>query len=121
MTSTRNRNTYGDYQLENNQNNALLNTFISDSRIYRQNCIAGDGLLSGGKYPANILSSQQIDTETFLLGIGSTNLTLPPSASSSSAPSKNLSHLPSLNIFQRNAVVFPEPLVVRDGQRPAFN
>lgn len=120
MSSTRNRNTYGNYELENNENYALINTYISDSRIYADNHIAGDGLL-GGVYPTNALSNRQIEIETTLLGIGSTNLTVPSRLiPRHEEPLENLSHLSSLNVYKKTPVVLPDPLVIRNGQRPTF-
>ena len=114
MASTRNKNTKGNYELENNQYMAYLNTNISDSRIYMHNYLPGEGLLPGS-YPLNILANQHIDIETNLLGIGSTSLI------TNNIPIINkddIRYMKSLNISYKLPLVLPDPLVIKVEQRP---
>ena len=76
MTSTRNKNSLGDYTLENNENMYALQNFTFDGRIYSTNLLPGNGLLPCSM-PLSILSNNQADIETNLFGIGSTNLVFP--------------------------------------------
>lgn len=114
MSSTRNKNTYGNYQLENNDNVSLFNTIISNARIYPESYIAGEGLL-GGSCPMNIMSNNSVDIETSLLGIGSTNLVDPKPVT---IDINDFKKLRSLNVCDKLPLVMPNPLTVQKGQRP---
>jgi hypothetical protein len=114
MASTRNKNTYGNFELENNENLALFQTNISNSRIYSNNCIAGEGLL-GGKFPLNIIANQQVDIETALLGIGSTNLITRKPVT---VNLEDIHRLKSLDVCNKLPVIMPVPLAVKKGERP---
>ena len=115
MASTRNRNTPGNYNLEqrefkqsetytlypNSQYGAAYNTRLP-----------GNGLLPA-QIPWNKLSYNSADTESFLFGINSTNLiqaqpTLHP----------EFRRLESANFFEKTPTLIPEPLVVHKFQRP---
>jgi hypothetical protein len=63
--------------------------------------------------PWNKLSHNAADTESFLLGINSTNLVNP-------APcfTPEISKLGSANIYQKEVTYMPEPLVIEKNQRP---
>lgn len=115
MASTRNKNTFCNYELEqkkyrqfesytsypNSQYGAAYNTRLP-----------GNGLLSG-QIPWNKLSHNAADTESFLFGINSTNLV-------TQAPTfvPEIAHLSSINIYEKGPVYLPEPLVIEKGQRP---
>ena len=115
MASTRNRNTPGNYCLEqreylqsekytlypNSQYGAAYNTRLP-----------GDGLLPA-QIPGNKLSHNAADTESFLFGINSTNLVNP-------APCfvPEIAKIDSVNIYKKSATIIPEPLVIEKNQRP---
>ena len=115
MASTRNLNTPGNYNLEqleyyksadyklyaNSQYGAAYNTRLP-----------GNGLLPG-QIPWNKLSYNAADTESFLLGINSTNLVNP-------APCfvPEIAKIRSVNIYDKQDIYIPEPLVVEKNQRP---
>lgn len=107
MSSTRNKNTQGNFACEFNDNRAYLNTTISDSRIYKTSYLPGEGLLVGA-YPLNVMSNNQVDIETSLFGIGSTNLINPKP---NNVRLGDLKKLDSLNISKKMPLVMPEPLV----------
>ena len=73
---------------------------------------AGNGLLPG-QIPWNNLSYNAVNTESFLLGINSTNLVNP-------APifTPQPKFLNSANIYEKKPIFIPEPLVVEKNQRP---
>ena len=112
MASTRNRNTYGDYQLEQRLNNGVstycTNAYGAPSSVY----LPGDGLLAG-KVGYNDLASNGMDVESFLWGIGSTNLVEPKSEFR-----PKIKPLKSLNVICRIPTIVPEPLVLEPNQRP---
>ena len=72
---------------------------------------AGDGLIHG-RMPARDLASNGCDIESFLFGIGSTNLVNPK-------PDLHpeLNNLPTLDIIDRVPLILPEILVVERNQR----
>lgn len=110
MTSTRNRNTQGNFELEFNENKQIFHTTVSDSRIYKESYLPGEGLLSGA-YPLNIMANNQVDIESTIFGIGSTNLIEPKS---NMVNLHDLRRLNSLNVCHKMPVVIPDPLVVKD-------
>ena len=115
MASTRNRNTQGDYQSEQKLN-AGVSTYYTDvcyglpSTIY----FPGDGLLAG-KVGHNDLAYNGMDVESFLWGIGSTNLVQPASEFK-----PKIKSLKSLNMIDRIPIIIPQPLVVEQNQRPSL-
>jgi hypothetical protein len=115
MASTRNKNTPGNYCLENRQYSEFSNyTLYPNSQYgYAYNTsLPGNGLLPA-QIPWSKLSYNPSDTESFLFGINSTNLVNP-------APCfvPEIAKLPSTNIFEKGVVFLPEPLVIEKRQRP---
>lgn len=117
MASTRNKNTRGNYVIELNRNiqsqDYLLNKEYSEP--VKTMC-PGNGL--GGSYiPRTQMSENPIEIESFLFGIGSTNLTKqePP------AFDANLKCLPTNNLFTMPEVVVPKKFVANTNQRPQFH
>ena len=114
MASTSNKNTPGDYRLEQNafkkSSNYLLNRDYSEAT---PTYAAGHGLIQG-HLPDTILSGNPKDIESDLFGIGSTNLVKPQ------GPVKaELKTLKALSIVDRRVpLIMPrnfDPLVA---QRP---
>ena len=109
MASTRNKNTRGNYCLEEISNaQSRTYTIYKNSgygEAYNTN-LAGVGLLQGYT-PCNKLSANPIETESFLFGINSTNLVNP-------APKFNAEPLfPSyVNLYKPNPTIMPNPLVI---------
>jgi hypothetical protein len=115
MASTRNRNTPGNYCLEqreyrqsetytlypNSQYGAAFNTRLP-----------GNGLMPA-QIPWNKLSYNAADTESFLFGINATNLVNP-------APplTPELKCLQTANIFKTGPVIMPVPQAIPKYQRP---
>ena len=115
MASTRNKNTYGNYCLENRQlaNSAQYTIYKNSACGEAVNTnLAGNGL-NPGQIPWNKLSHNPADIESFLFGINSTNLVNP-------APclTPKLKTLKQINIFNTEQVLMPIPLVVPNKQRP---
>jgi hypothetical protein len=116
MASTRNKNTPGDYKAERNINNNTVDYYTNHKNSYgvpNTTYYPGDGLLQGRVASEN-LSHNNIDIETQLFGIGSTNLVhhkinqLP-----------ELKPLQSLSIINRPPIIIPEPLIIHKDQRPS--
>jgi len=115
MASTRNRNTPGNYCLEQRQFQQSANYTLYPNSQYGAaytTRLPGNGLLPG-QIPGNKLSYNAADTESFLFGINSTNLVNP-------APcfTPEIAKLRSTNIYDKEPVFIPEPLVIEKNQRP---
>lgn len=115
MASTRNKNTPGNYCLEQKQFSSSKDYTLYPNSQYGaayDNRLAGNGL-NPAQMPWNQLSYNAPDVESFLFGINSTNLVKP-------APVfvPQLKRLDSANIFQKGPILIPEPLVIEKDQRP---
>jgi len=117
MASTRNRNTPGNYQLEQW---SLEHSRTHQSYLYQANGqaitthFAGDGLLPS-RLPPTLLSNNSVDVESFLRGVGTTNLVHPKS-------DVQVETLPlaQLSICDRTPLILPKPLYVEPEQRPLW-
>jgi hypothetical protein len=116
MSSTRNKNTYGNYGLEQRQFGESEQYTLYPNSQYGSavnTAWCGNGLLPGGIYWQK-LSYNAADTESFLFGVGSTNLTKPLPA-----PFKpEIVQLPTVNIFEKGPTFIPQPLIIEKNQRP---
>jgi hypothetical protein len=117
MASTRNKNTFGNYNLnqreQSNMNKYLLYKNSSRGIAYNTQ-LPGNGL-NPGQIPSNQLSNNSVNTESFLFGINSTNLVKP--ITQPFIPEQKI--LTSANIFEKpDAILIPEPLVIDKYQRP---
>ena len=113
MTSTRNKNTRGDYYLEQK---AYGHQFDYKSDInYGENnktCYPGDSLLAG-RLSHNLLAYNANDVESQLFGIGSSNLVF---AKPDTIP--QFKSLYSLSMMDNKVpLIMPVPLVVQKYQR----
>lgn len=114
MASTRNKNTRGNYCLE--QRAFQQQAAYTANREYAfapRTMNPGAGLLAG-QLPDTALSGNPNDIESFLFGIGSTNLVTPQ------APiTAELKQLPELSIIDRKVpLIMPKEFVLDDNQRP---
>jgi len=115
MASTRNRNTQGNYCLEQNSYKQFENYTLYPNSQYGQahtTRLPGNGLLPG-QVPWSKLSYNAADTESFLFGINSTNLVNPASCFT-----PEIIQLQDSNVYEKGSVFIPEPLVVEKNQRP---
>jgi hypothetical protein len=115
MASTRNKNTSGNYCLDQRQNTGIeswqlykngANGYAYDTRL------PGNGL-NPGQLPWDTLSNNAVDIETFLFGINSTNLVNP-------APplTPELKCLQQVNAFKSTPIIMPIPQAIPKYQRP---
>ena len=111
MSSTRNKNTVGNYEREQDEKHNLrrYEMYVGFGRNDNP-CYAGDGLISG--HSNNTLATNYYDVESELFGIGSTNLVNPRSAFIPES-----TQMKTLSIITKNTVLLPEPLVIERGQR----
>ena len=119
MASTRNKNTLGNYKLQQKG--------IIHSRDYYQyeNSYAGraytPALATFGINPTRMssdnFSSNAVDTESFLFGVNSTNLYNPDKEKIK----PELKTVSTISYFDRIQMILPNPLVIEDRQRPLFS
>lgn len=121
MTSTRNKNTIGDYTLE--QNRIERNTmYLLDKAFTSPGHNSGDIYSPGnGLLPAKMnhshFSYNGNDIESYLFGIGSTNLYQPADSHDSITIQEKRKQFLNITPFPKQ-LVFPEKLAVHLGQRP---
>lgn len=115
MASTRNKNTRGNYCLDQKQNTGSeawqLYTYGANGYAYDTR-LPGNGL-NPGQFPWSKLSHNPADIESFLFGINSTNLVNP-------APplTPELICLKTANVFKTEPVIMPIPQAIPKNQRP---
>lgn len=115
MASTRNKNTLGNYGLEQREYRDYAGYTSYKNSAYGEaykNSLPGNGL-NPGQMPWNVLSNNAPDIESFLFGINSTNLVEPQPTL---VP--ELNYLEQANIFKMSNVYIPTPLVIPKNQRP---
>ena len=115
MASTRNRNTPGNYCLEEKQYAHSKDYTLYPNSQYGaayNTRFAGNGL-NPAQIPWNKMSYNAPDIESFLFGINSTNLVNP-------APCfvPEIAKMDVVNLYQNKATLIPEPLVLDKKQRP---
>lgn len=115
MASTRNKNTPGDYQLEQKAYvSSFSNIMDMTKQTPYQKTLPGNGLLQG-KVASRDLANNYTDIESTLFGIGSTNLVQPlPSVVPDIHP------LPSLNIIDKIPMIVPDLIFVDTKQRANY-
>ena len=115
MASTRNNNTCGNYRLQQ-RNFTLANEYINYENsqyghAYRPRIpVTG---VTPSKMPWDTLTSNPVDVETTLLGIGSTDLHEPRIN-----PLPEFKKVDEVSYFERLPVFMPNPLVIVKDQRP---
>lgn len=117
MASTRNKNTPGNYALEKNaylkRHTSIMYTHSPQGQAYQTN-LPGDGLLPA-RIAASNLSENSCAVESYLFGIGSTNLETPqPPLQFKPNP------LYSLHVMEKTPMVMPEKFGIEAEQRPMY-
>jgi hypothetical protein len=112
MASTRNKNTPGNYSAEQWSLNEQINYNTYHSYGVPQSThFAGDGLIHG-RIASENLSKNACDVESYLFGIGSTNLVNPLSP-----VVPEIKQLDSLAIMNKTPLIIPGDLIVQENQR----
>ena len=115
MASTRNKNNITDYTMEQKQNIDICNYSEYTHSSYGQpnaTHFAGDGLIMGRIAAVN-LSANNIDIESQLYGIGTSNLVIPkPNVAA------KINRIKSLDIIDRPVVYIPPDFVLETSNRP---
>ena len=115
MASTRNKNSFANYNIEQTQYKKSVNYDLYTNSQYGEaysTKLSGNGF-NPGQIPLNKLSHNYSDIESFLFGINSTNLV---------NPAKNLTpqliNLDTEHLYEKSAIYIPEPLIIEKSQRP---
>lgn len=115
MASTRNKNTKGDYVLEQRVNDLanIYSTYTNSQYGAAYNPSLPELGFVPSKMSNNIFSENSTDIESGLFGINSTNLVkeTPRCIPSWKSP------LPTKSYFERIPIIMPTPLVVIKNQR----
>jgi hypothetical protein len=118
MASTRNKNDKGNYIAEEKgrQCQRLYSIYENqgNGKAFTNNH-AGDGLLAGKMGPSS-LSYNYTDIDSYLKGIGSTNLVSPMPEIK-----PKLKELESLSVINRIPLVMPNPMKIVKYQRPLLS
>lgn len=118
MASTRNRNTPGNFKLEqwSYEQNRIHQVYKhSPNGEAITTHFAGNGLI-GGWMPRTELSHNPVDIESYLHGTGSTNLVEPKTD-----PVLQRKTVNSLSIADRLPILLPKPLYIEPNQRPLWS
>ena len=115
MTSTRNKNSQGDYNLEQYQYRMIRNYSSFENSSYGRaymTTIPDIGMIPSKVAPHHF-SKNPIEIENMLFGINSTNLV------NSTPKTIPKLHTPRTSVFfQRQTIIMPKPLVIEPNQRP---
>ena len=115
MASTRNKNTPGNYNLEQNINHSNYNWNTYENSSYGspiEQAMPSLGYMPSHMCPCTF-SHNSIDIENDLFGINSTNL-----VSKQPKVTPQLKTVKFKNFFHTMQMVMPKPLVIEDNQRP---
>jgi hypothetical protein len=112
MSSTRNKNTFGNYALEKrmfteNINYNLLNTQNENPQL------AGNGMIQG-PMSKDYFSTNSVDIESFLKGIHTTDLT----QHTHTNLTPQLTHIKTMDLYCNQTVHMPSNFQLLDNQRP---
>jgi hypothetical protein len=118
MASTRNKNDKGNYMAEEKgrqcQRLYSIYEYQGNGKAFTNN-YAGDGLLVGKMSPCS-LSYNYTEIDSYLKGIGSTNLVSPMPEIK-----PKLKELESLSVINRIPLVMPNPMRIVEYQRPLLS
>ena len=117
MTSTRNNNQCGDYNLQ--QNSYSLARQYTSYKYSQYGQAYKDAIpcvgITPSHMPRDTLSRNPIEIESALFGINSTNLVSPQKP-----VNPQLKTIPTISFFERLPMCMPNPLVIENNQRPYF-
>ena len=120
MASTRNKNTQPNYTLEQKENNELCTRLLYAHGSNGSACdqkISGFGL-NPGRLTFGAQSYNPVDTESFLFGINSTNLTQQIDTQHICF-TPEFKYLSQVNFIEQQPTIMPRPFITDFNQRPA--
>jgi hypothetical protein len=114
MTSTRNINTKGDYNLKKQESVMIRDYLLYNDYANTKNPVMFD-LGSNPSFYSGVLSQNAIDIESKLRGIRSVNL-----EGDSFNPDPLFKSIPSVSYFERPKVFLPKPYIHSRSERPNY-
>ena len=114
MTSTRNGNTQGDYNVKK-QESIMIRDYLLYNAYANTNNPVLFTLGSNPSFYGGVLSQNSIDIESKLRGIRSVNLEGP-----SFDPVPQFKSLPTVCYFERPQMILPQPYIHSKSERPNY-
>ena len=114
MASTRDKNAPGNYKMEQAGNTSRVNYRVNEFGRPTNSYHPGAGLLPA-KTSRTELANNSCDIESMLFGIGSSDL-----VNSRPTIQPVLKPMKSLDMYDRPALILPEPVSVSSVNRPLF-
>jgi hypothetical protein len=117
MALDNNKNSPGDYKLFVRSNEEIVNNYFYSHNPWAnptQVLLPGNGLLTGRMH-ADVLCKNDTDVESFLRGIRANDLVNGPFSVVAEMEKPK-----TLDIFQKEAVIMPQPLNVSRQNRPMY-
>lgn len=117
MSSTRNKNQLENYELEILSKRKQLDYYMYENGANSKahvTYLPGNGILTG-RIASSSLSENYCDIESFLYGIGSTNL-----VNRKEKVVANLYEMTDLNIIDKAPMIIDKPFIQELNQRPLF-
>ena len=113
MTSTRNKNTQGDYNVKKQESIMIRDYLLHDYTNAKNPVMFSLG--SNPSFYSGVLSQNSIDIESKLRGIRSVNLEGP-----SFNPTPQFKSIPTVSYFERPNVYLPQPYIHSRSERPNY-
>ncbi len=114
MTSTRNGNTQGDYNVKK-QESVMIRDYLLYNDFANTKTPVFFSLGSNPSFNGGVLSQNSIDIESKLRGIRSVNLEGP-----SFDPMPQFKSIPTISYFERPQMIMPQPYIHSRSERPNY-
>jgi hypothetical protein len=116
MASTRNKNTFINYQLEQRENEKTENweLYVNGANGYAYDVKEPGFGLNPGQFPMDSFSNNSADVESFLFGINSTNLT----KKEKGCFTPEIKKLNTVNLIKEKQIIMPSPFILKSDERP---
>ena len=114
MTSTRNGNTQGDYNVKKQESIMIRDYLIYNNYANTQNPVFFS-LGSNPSFYGGVLSQNSVDIESKLRGIRSVNLEGP-----SFDPKPQFKSVPTVSYFERHKLILPDSYIHSNSERPNY-
>jgi hypothetical protein len=114
MTSTRNKNAQGDYNVKK-QESVMIRDYLLHNDYANTNNPVLFSLGSNPSFYSGVLSQNSVDIESKLRGIRSVNLEGP-----SFDVTPKFKSIPTVSYFERHEVLLPKPYVQSTSERPNY-
>lgn len=118
MASTSNKNTPGDYAMEQAMNQSVVDYETYQGHIMTETTYLPGRGLTPARFPMQVATPDVWDIESELRGIGSTNL-VTPKTTTLLPPQK--SDMKTLNVIEGRSIILPRPIQIPNDARFTAN